>query len=303
MLETISLDQLRVFIAAAETGSFSAAGRRLKRAQSVVSQTISSLERELGVTLFDRGGRYPALTPAGRLLLADAGAVTQSMNALKARSRGMAAGVEPELSAAIDVMFPMDVLTQAAAGFSAQFPSTALRLYVEALGGVAKAVLDGQCSLGVIGTLPVSTPGLVMERLLGVEMVFTAAPNHPLAQFNGPIPDSELAKHTQLVLTDRTDFSAGQEFQVRSARTWRLADLGAKHAFLRAGLGWGGMPRAMIERDLQENTLSQLTLQDSGDKSFQMPMFATYRTSTPPGPAGRWFVSQLQQAAAAAGVG
>src|SRR5438309_8177420 len=50
------------------------------------------------------------------------------------------------------------------------------------------------------------------------------------------------SQHRQLVLTDRSELSQGKEFGVFSANTWRLADLGAKHAFLRAGLGWGGMP-------------------------------------------------------------
>ena len=66
MLDAITLDQLRTFIAAAEQGSFSAAGRKLRRAQSVVSQTLANLEIQLGVTLFDRSARYPVLTEDGR---------------------------------------------------------------------------------------------------------------------------------------------------------------------------------------------------------------------------------------------
>ena len=167
MLDGLSFDQLRTFIAAAEEGSFSAAGRRLNRAQSVVSQTIANLEGQVGIALFERQGRYPVLTEAGRLLLADAKVVASSVSALKARAKGMAGGVEPELSVAVDVMFPMSVLTQAAAAFGARFSTTPLRIYVEALGGVAKAVLDGQCQLGVVGTLPVAVPVLASERLLG----------------------------------------------------------------------------------------------------------------------------------------
>ena len=58
MLDGVSLDQLRTFIAAADEGSFSAAGRRLRRAQSVVSQTLANLEGQLGVKLFDRNGLH-----------------------------------------------------------------------------------------------------------------------------------------------------------------------------------------------------------------------------------------------------
>ncbi len=294
MLDGLSFDQIRTFIAAAEAGSFSAAGRRLHRAQSVVSQTIANLEGQFGVTLFDRSGRYPVLTEAGRQLLVDARAVTSVVDALKARARDMASGVEPELSVAIDVMFPMDVLTKAAASFGERFPATSLRLYVEALGGVAKAVKDGQCRLGVMGTLPLNLPELVTEFLLGVKMVFVAAPFHPLAQLAEPLTEGDLAKHTQLVLTDRTELSKGREFRVISPRNWRLADLGAKHAFLRAGLGWGGMPYAMVARDLREGALREIKLLDSPLTGDIMPMLSTYRADTPPGPAGRWFVEQLK---------
>src|SRR5436190_13098959 len=58
MLDGVTLDQLRTFTAAAEQGSFSAAGRKLRRAQSVVSQTLANLEAQLGVQLFDRSEEH-----------------------------------------------------------------------------------------------------------------------------------------------------------------------------------------------------------------------------------------------------
>jgi DNA-binding transcriptional LysR family regulator len=295
MVDGLSLDQLKTFIAAAEDGSFSAAGRRLNRAQSVVSQTIANLECQVGVALFERSGRYPVLTQQGKLLLADARAVAASVNALKARAKGMASGVEPELSVAIDVMFPMAVLTKAAAAFGEAFPMVPLRLYVEVLGGVAAALADGRCGLGVMGSLTVTGPELARERLLGVKIIFVAAPCHPLAQISGRVSDYELSKHTQLVLTDRTELSKGQEFQVKSPRNWRLADLGAKHAFLRAGLGWGGMPHAMVARDLAEGALVEILPEDYPEDGLVMPMSAAYRADTPPGPAGRWLVEFLRR--------
>jgi DNA-binding transcriptional LysR family regulator len=294
MLDGVSLDQLRTFIAAAEEGSFSAAGRRLGRAQSVVSQTIANLEGQLGLPLFERSGRYPELTDEGRILLADARAVAHVTDALKARAKGMASGLEPELSVVIDVMFPMSALTRAAAAFGKAFPATPLRLYVEALGGVAQAVLDGRCGLGIMGSLTVEKPELVRERLLGVKMVFVTARAHPLASHSGPISQCALAEHVQLVLTDRTDLSKGQEFKVLSPRNWRLADLGAKHAFLRAGLGWGGMPFAMVERDLADGSLVEIKLEDEQSDGLIMPMSATYRTDCPPGPAGRWLIDHFK---------
>src|SRR6195256_6522553 len=131
MLDGVSLDQLRTFIAAADEGSFSAAARKLRRAQSVVSQTLANLEGQLGVALFDRSARYPTLTQDGRALLQDARAVADQMDGFKARAKTLREGLEPELSLSIDVMYPMSELTEAVASFREAFPHTPLRLSVE----------------------------------------------------------------------------------------------------------------------------------------------------------------------------
>ncbi|WP_219211970.1 LysR substrate-binding domain-containing protein [Variovorax boronicumulans] len=77
-----------------------------------------------------------------------------------------------------------------------------------------------------------------------------AAADHPLARFGGRIPRRELSRHVQLVLTDRSDLTMGRECAVASPSTWRLADLSTKHAFLKDGVGWGGMPLHMIAQDI-----------------------------------------------------
>jgi DNA-binding transcriptional LysR family regulator len=294
MIDGVSLDQLRTFIAAVDEGSFSAAGRRLKRAQSVVSQTLANLEAQLGVKLFDRAGRVPVLTPAGSALLPEARVVASGMDQFKAQARGLAGGLEPELSVVIDVMFPIKALTCAVVDFQAKFPSTPLRLYVEALGAVIAMVTDGRAAFGIGGTLPIIPPGFTRERLLGVTMHNVAAPTHPLAAYGGPIPTAALAEHTQLVLTDRSDLSKGRDFNVFSQKTWRLADLGAKHAFLLAGLGWGGMPSEAIEADMKAGLLVELEIEDSPSSQAVMAMSALYPADAPPGPAGRWLIDRLK---------
>ncbi|MFL9995451.1 LysR family transcriptional regulator [Paraburkholderia sediminicola] len=292
MLDGVTLDQLRTFIAAVDEGSFSAAGRKLRRAQSVVSQTLANLEAQLEVKLFDRTARYPQLTDAGKSLLLDARSVADTIDGFKARARAMREGLEPELSVAMDVMYPMDSLTNAAAQSQKDYPHTPLRLYVEALGGVMKLVLDQVCNIGVIGTLPIVTDELQVESLRELELVTVVSAAHPLANVQGLISAATIRKHVQLVLSDRTALSQGREFGVLSPSTWRLADLGAKYAFLKAGLGWGHMPLHMVKEDLERGTL--VTIRVEGlPRDVMMPMKVVYRKDAPPGPATRAFIAQL----------
>jgi DNA-binding transcriptional LysR family regulator len=294
MLDAVTLDQLRTFIAAVDEGSFSAAGRKLRRAQSVVSQTLANLEAQLGVKLFDRSARYPRLTEEGRSLLANARSVADNVDEFKARARAMREGLEPELSVAMDVMYPMEALTRAAVHSRTTYPYTPLRLYVEALGGVIKPVLDRNCSIGVIGSLPLVQDELQSEPLLSIPFVTVVSPSHPLARSRGVASASAIAEHAQLVLTDRTVLSDGRDFGVLSPLTWRLADLGAKHAFLKAALGWGHMPLHMVKADLDSGALVKIRIEGT-PRAWAMPMSVVFRKDAPPGPAGRAFITQLKR--------
>ena len=294
MLDGVTLDQLRTFIAAVDEGSFSAASRKLRRAQSVVSQTLANLEAQLGVKLFDRSARYPRLTEAGRSLLADARAVADNIDGFKARARAIREGLEPELSVVFDVMYPMEALTRAALHCRETYPHTPLRLYVEALGGVVKLVLEGSCSVGVIGSLPIVPDELQSEPLVDVPFVTVVSASHRLAAVRGVVSASRIAKEVQLVLTDRTALSEGKSFGVLSPLTWRLADLGAKHAFLKAGLGWGHMPMHMVKADLDSGALVRIRV-EGNPRSIDMSMKVVFRKDAPPGPAGRAFIAQLKR--------
>src|SRR5579859_3392181 len=294
MLDGVTLDQLRTFIAAADEGSFSAAGRKLRRAQSVVSQTLGNLEGQLGVILFDRSARYPTLTADGRALLENARAVAGQMDGFKARAKTLREGLEPELSLSVDVIYLISELIEAVAKFRDAFPHTPLRMFVEVLGAVIEPVLQGACQIGIVGSLPALPEIMHSESLLDVPLVTVVGPTHPLARYKGVVPQSELQRHVQLVLTDRSTLSKGQNYGVLSKKIWRLADMGARHAFLRAGFGFGNMPRFMVEDDIAGGRLRVIRVQMPSNSKPLMPMRAVYRNDAPPGPAGRWLIDRLK---------
>jgi DNA-binding transcriptional LysR family regulator len=297
MFDSVSLDQLRTFIAAVDEGSFSAASRRLRRAQSMVSQTLANLEEQLGVKLFDRSARIPVLTDQGRALLADARAVAGDVDLLKALAKRLAGGLEPELSVVVDVVFPLAPFTATVAAFQKEFPATLLRFAIES-SAVMESVLDGRCAVGVMASLKAAPPQLARERLLALRSPMVVSPQHPLASHRSPIPAAILSEHIQLVHADPADLARPGGFGLLSPKVWRLSDLGAKLAFLRAGLGFGLMPLHIIEQDLASGALIQITGESAPSEGHVIAMSAVYRTDSPPGPAGRWFIDRLKEEAA-----
>ncbi len=287
---TPTLDQLAVLTAVADTGSFSAAATRLHRGQSVISYTIANLETQLGVTLFDRSLRRPVLTPAGRAILEDARRVGLMIDELRARAGAMRQGYEAEISLAVDVLFSVPALTCVLRDFAEAFPSVSLRLRMEAVGGVTQLVLDGLCILGLSGWIATQPDQLECRPAGAIRLVPVAAPSHPLAQLDR-ITRAIARDHVQLVLSDASRLTEGQDFGVIALKTWRLGDLGAKHALLLAGLGWGNMPEHQVAEDLKKNRLKRLPFE--GEPTYDYTLNMIHRTDRPPGRAGTWLADRL----------
>jgi DNA-binding transcriptional LysR family regulator len=296
-MDAITIDQLRVFHRVAETGSFSAASRALHRAQSAVTYAVQKLENQVGTQLFDRSGYRPVLSDAGRALLPRATRILEELAAFNAQASAIAGGLEPELSLVVEALFSTPRLTGVLAEFQRRFGAVALRIGVESLGATAKAVVDGDADLGVCLDFAREVPELQCTAIGEIELVPVAAPSHPLAAIKGRIPAQRLRDELQLVLTDRSTLTRGKEYSVFSTRTWRLADLGARHEMLIAGLGWGSMPRHMVADDLAEGRLVKLELRrPDGLAGLPRPgVVLARRKDKVLGPAGAWLASRLAE--------
>ena len=295
----VSLDQLRVFATVVEEGSFSAAARRLNRSQASVTYAVQKLEGAVGTLLFDRSGYRPDLTDAGRAMLPRARRVIETNASFVRQARALREGIEPELTLVVDAMFPMPPLFVALSAFDRQFPTVQTRLYVESMGATVKTVLDGQADLGIVIDFANVSDELASTAMDAIELVPVAAPTHPLVlmqkQSGEALSDEDLRDHLQLVLTDRSELTKGRDSGVVSVRTWRLADLGAKHAMLLAGMGWGNMPLHMVSSDLAAGRLTELEIA-RWPKHIRPPTIATaivHRLDLPPGPAGAWLLKRL----------
>lgn len=231
-----TLDQLRQFAAAAEAGSFSAAGRRLGRAQSAISTSVGLLEADLGVELFDRSRRNATLTPAGEVMLQEARELLRQAGALEQRALAFAAGREARLSIALDEGLPYLVADQLLKELAERCPALELTQLNGTATEVAGYVEQGRASLAF--QFDRGDPGSAFaHRHLGnVAQGIFVAQGHPLAAL-AEVGRNDLARHRQLLMQ-----MDGVEQVVLSPSVWR-ADSSYNIAAMAAhGVGWAILP-------------------------------------------------------------
>lgn len=302
MIDPLTLDQMRVFVAVADAGSFRAAAQNLRRVQSAVSHAVASLEAQLGVRVFDRSGRRPILTPEGRSLLGDARALLLKADVLRARARGLGQGVELGLTLALDPQFPLPLAAAALRAVREAYPTVGVQTWTLPLGSAIAALRSRQCALAVTGA-DISDPTIELSFLADVPRSALAAPNHPLAELAGRgelLTRIALADHIQIVVPDPSSLTEGQDFGVLSPGVWRASDNETKRALLLAGVGWGNLPLWLVSDDLAAGRLVRLPVEEFGPGGVTLARaWLGWRIDAPPGPAGRLLGEELQRVCAA----
>lgn len=286
-----NLEQLRAFSLSAELGSFSAAARRLGKAQSAVSTAIANLELDLGLELFDRRRREPSLTEAGLALLPQARALLEQARLLGERADGMAAGEEGRLCLAIEEALLGEAMVALLARFAQAFPQLALELLTPARADLVSLIQAGRADIGVLLTPLVSNEGLQLRPLRQLAMIAVVAPSHPLAGQRLAHFDA-LRPHRQLLLTSRSgQMPLMEQF---GSQCWRVESQQALLALARQGLGWAWAPEHLARPWLEEGRLLRLHFASGGDL-LHMPVDLITSPRYREGQAGRWLYQALTQ--------
>jgi DNA-binding transcriptional LysR family regulator len=293
MIGNLSLDQLRVLVTIADVGSFSAAGRKLRRAQSAISQAVATLEALQGVVLFDRSGHRPRLTEIGRVLVEQARRVLVTATKFEAMAASTRAGLEPELALAIDPLVPTGPLIESLRALNVTFPDLMVTFSTEGLGGSLRRLRSGAAALAICLLLPVVPDDIVAFPLMRVRLQAVASRDHPLAALGRPAGRDDLAPHVQLVLSDPVD-PDGPDYGLAGETLWRFVDLGRRLDFLLAGFGWCRMPIHLIGPALAAGQLVPIDIADDPTPAEGLTIYAAHLREREPGKAGRWLLADLR---------
>ncbi|CAG2136550.1 LysR family transcriptional regulator [Cupriavidus plantarum] len=286
-----SLEQVQVFVVVVETGSFSAAARRLGKTQSTISSAISNLEIDLGVTLFDRTNKIPTVTEAGRTLLGEATAVLERCRSLEAHAASLAGANPAELTLAIEI--PYNTVMPVLMDFEREFPYVDLTIRNPMSGDVSELVLKGDAEVGIAFAQPGYSPELDFVQLGKLIMVHVTHPAHPLAALER-VSFEDLHAYRRLAFTAHANKLPTTEY-LRAARTWQAESYLALMEMVSNGLGWATLPRQLIRDELARGDLVELQLAAYPHTDWLVGVDLVWRRAASRGRAHRWLHHRLQR--------
>ncbi|WP_019937871.1 LysR family transcriptional regulator [Bordetella sp. FB-8] len=285
-----SPEGLHAFVQASALGSFSAAARKLGKRQSTVSMAIANLEADLGLQLFDRQGRQPALTEAGRKVLGYVQEILAAGERLDALSIRLAGNIEPRLTIVLSDAYQFNPDTAMLRDFEQRYPDIEFECMASEAGDVLDLLQSGRAHLGIVVSQPAYPPDIGVARLpKQAQMGLYVARDHPLARQKS-ITRAHLAAHRQLYLNTYIDSTRAPQ-----GRVWSAPDYLMLLEMTGYGFGWAELPRGMVAQFSRGN-LAELRL-----RGWPRPisMDAAWSKPKPPGPAGLWLLERLLQDGAA----
>jgi len=254
-----SIEQLEAFSATVETGSFSAAARKLNKVQSAISQHVMNLELDCGAELFTRQGRYPVLTPAGQKLLPHANATLRQHRRLIEYSTSLNSDQEQSLTIAIDEGIPLTKFTKTLELIANNYPDLKVEILVSSSTDIIDMVTEKRATTGLIFS-EIDTPASIDFESIGhVEFDLYVGSEHPLAKQTSANVD-QLLLHRQLLLRSRNSKVSGFQ-QAYSPEIWYADSYYVLLDMITKGLGWGFLPSHIAARSCDDNLIVRIPVE------------------------------------------
>lgn len=288
MRDRLTLDQMNILVQIADAGSFSAAARRLGRAQSAISQAIATMEAALQLQLFDRSGNIPTLTEAGKIIIASARHVLSGADQLRSKAQAIKGGVEAEIRIATDTALPRDVFMESLLGLQKKFPSVQVTIISDGARDAMNHIRTQTAHLAFSPLVSDTTPEIVRQILTEITMVPVAAANHEITKEAEPITKERLERYTILRLSPKSMYSP-----TTVINEWLFTNHQTRLEFILSGLGWGIVPFHDAKPLIDEGKLKLLKLVEFSH--HVLPLHVSYSQSYQLGPAATWFIDDLRE--------
>lgn len=290
MRDHFTLEQLRVFKTVAASGSFSAAARKLGKAQSAISLQIQNLETDLNLDLFDRSGRYPTLTPEGNELLNEAEFILQRTERFSDLANAIQGNTLTHLVIAADELILNTQFDQHLKNLSDSFPELSVEVKFPVLDKVVAMVREKTAHIGITVRLLESINDLCVAQYSPSRMRIVCSPDHALTDIE-TVTESTLSQHRQILVSN---FRHPDPYLQTSPSCWKAENIWGAKEMCKAAIGWALLPDYAVKQNLSDGTLVAL---DSPNNNLQLTLSGdiVWPRKLDNDPVINWLVSVLKQ--------
>ncbi len=286
----VSLEQWRVLQVVIDQGGFAQAATHLHRSQSSVSYAVAKLQQHLGIPLLQIEGRKAKLTPAGEALLNRSRQLVKDAAELEALAHNMEQGWESEVRLVVDAAFPSGYLMAALKQFVPLSRGARVQFNEVVLSGADEALIEGRADLVIGGQVP---KGFLGDRLIEVEFVAVAEPNHPLHRLGRDVGSDDLRRELQVVIRDSGLYLNRSTGWLGSEYRWTVTSIDKAVTAILSGLGFGWVPMHQVQDDIEQGKLSLLPMTE-GQRRYSH-LYMIFGQSGRVGPATQQLAAILKE--------
>lgn len=259
-------DNVTLFLAVLDQGSFSAAARMLGRVPSAVSMAIGQLEAELDLVLFDRAGREPTPTAAARALEPGARQLAHQLRMLQGQALSLHQGLERRLSMAIAPELltaawqaPLKVLAD-------EFPALEVEILTAPQADALQMLYSGCVQLALVFERTAIDEKEGFQEVGSETLTAVIAPSLLATLGRDPtLRPADLLSLRQVVVVGR-DEEQGDPRLLLSRQVWRTDNPQTALSLVRSGLGWGYLPRSLTVPHLGPRTLVEIAFDNMSNE-------------------------------------
>jgi len=288
----MTLEQLKVLCAIVDQGGFRAAAESLFRSQSAVSIAIRKLEEELQLKLFLRDQYRPTLTDEGRSLYEKACTILSHANEFSALAHHFSMGEEPELRLAMSAIARVEPIMAVLNQVTELSPATKLTLLVENLNGTIERLDDDDVDIAISEQLPNGSgyEHVVIDRVAFVSIVSSRS---QFAERANVLNERDTEDSPQIIVRDTSRHSEKKTVGVvKGTNPWMVNDFVMKKQIIASGMGWGRMPRHLVDAEIKNGDLIMLNSKDFSPFTVEIKMVRRKNKTVGPVAAKLWLLAQ-----------
>ncbi|PSW18333.1 LysR family transcriptional regulator [Photobacterium sanctipauli] len=254
----IQIENIHSFIAAAETGSFSAAGRKINKTQAAISQSIQNLEIDLGYQLFDRTKKYPILTDKGERMYKNAKTMISQYDIFIDKARALYTTENTQVNLGIDPLTCCSKVQDLLIRFSETFDNIEIKLTQQNSQSLIQKLKDKQLDM-VLGLFPLNQKkDFHFTTAFSINTMWVASPG--FIKKHGSVLSYGDFCNTKLLLPCSDLAHMGLDEIETASHCWNIEDMNTLLNLCKRDMGVTLLPDFVIQKDLAQNNLQRVTL-------------------------------------------